>query len=132
MPRALVVDDSTLIRTKVGHALTGADFTVEVAKDGAEAYARFLESSFDLVITDILMPVSNGLELLKRIRHLNARVPVVVLSSASDRQIVEQARSLGASGYLLKPFDAEALLKKIWTVMRLETTCHRSRQTRLA
>ena len=51
MPRALVVDDSTLVRTKVAHALTDADFSVEVAKDGAEAYARFLESTFDLVIT---------------------------------------------------------------------------------
>jgi two-component system chemotaxis response regulator CheY len=123
MPRALVVDDSTLVRTKVAHALTDADFTVDAAKDGAEAYAKFLESSFDLVITDILMPVSNGLELLKRVRHLNSRVPVIVLSSASDRQIVDQARSLGASGYLLKPFDAETLLKKIWTVMRLGASC---------
>jgi two-component system chemotaxis response regulator CheY len=123
MPRALVVDDSTLVRTKVAQTLVDADFQVETAKDGAEAYAKFLEGSFDLVITDILMPVSNGLELLKRVRHLNLRVPVLVLSSASDRQIVEQARNLGASGYLLKPFDAETLLKKIWTVMRLEASC---------
>jgi two-component system chemotaxis response regulator CheY len=123
MPRALVVDDSTLVRTKVSHALADAGFDVEEAKDGAEAYAKFLEATFDLVITDILMPVSNGLDLLKRVRHLNPRVPVIMLSSASDRQIVEQARGLGASGYLLKPFDPEALLKKVWAVLRLEVGC---------
>ncbi len=120
MPAALVVDDSTLVRTKAAHALRDAGFEITEAKDGAEAYARYLERSFDLILTDILMPICDGLELLRRIRHLNTRIPVIVLSSASDRQIVEQARKLGANGYLLKPFDAEVLLTKVWTVIQLE------------
>ncbi len=123
MLSALVVDDSSLIRTQVTHALRMGGFEVEEAKDGAEAYARFLERPFELVITDILMPVSCGLELLRSIRSLNAQIPVIVLTSASDRQIVEEARGLGANGYLLKPFEPAVLLTKIESVLTSEQCC---------
>jgi CheY-like chemotaxis protein len=109
--RALVVDDSTMVVRRVSDTLQAMGVTATTAKDGEEAYAAFLEGHYDVVVADIIMPICDGIELTRKIRAINRRVPIVLLTSASDIDYVRQARDAGASAYLLKPFD-EGLLRQ--------------------
>ena len=116
MPRILVVEDSFSTRAFVRSSLeTGAwaSQTVEVveATSGFDALRLLPRSTYDLVITDINMPDINGLELLQFIRksEKHRSVPVLLISTQSSERDRERGLSLGADGYLIKPFSPEQL-----------------------
>jgi two-component system chemotaxis response regulator CheY len=106
--RALVVDDSPSLRAAVATALLRIPRLACVeAADGAEGLRRFHEGRFDLVFTDIQMPVLDGLKLIHHLRTgagaAGARVPIVVVSTLASAADRERALALGASAYLVKP-----------------------------
>jgi two-component system chemotaxis response regulator CheY len=106
--KILVIDDSMLIRKQVGSALTGAGYTVIDAADGAEALERLkLHADVSLIVCDVNMPHMNGIEFLEQLR---SGVPVVMLTTEGQPEIVQRAKQLGAKGWILKPFKAEHLL----------------------
>ena len=116
MPRILVVEDSFSTRAFVRSSLeTGAwaAQTVEVveATSGFDALRLLPRATYDLVITDINMPDINGLELLQFIRksEKHRTVPVLLISTQSSERDRERGLSLGADGYLIKPFSPEQL-----------------------
>jgi len=107
--RALVVDDIETNRTMLKTFLFFKHFEVEMAADGLEA-KRLLEAKpFDLVVSDIEMPNMNGFELLAWIKKDAARskVPVIMLSSLEDPDVLARCRKLGAADYIVKPFTKE-------------------------
>lgn len=114
----LVVDDSPLIRRFVKKALEEAGFRVMVAENGKEAFIRILEKRPDLIISDINMPVMDGIEFCKKIHadHQLAEIPFVIMSANSDRANMRRLLSFGASGYLVKPFNLDQI---VITVERL-------------
>jgi two-component system, chemotaxis family, chemotaxis protein CheY len=126
--RVLIVDDSTVMRMIVGQALVAAELPIEEvvnAANGAQALL-VLEAdaaarrSFDLILTDIHMPVMDGLQLLieRRARKLAAGVPTIVLTAdAGDPKVVE-AIAAGAMGYLLKPFTLQQMRDSIAAVLQ--------------
>jgi two-component system chemotaxis response regulator CheY len=93
-------------------AALGATDVTEAA-DGCEAVAAFKAGSFDLVLTDWKMPHKSGLEILREIRAMDARVPVVMVTSEGERRRVLEAIEAGATDYLLKPFTADGLQEKL-------------------
>jgi CheY-like chemotaxis protein len=109
-PRILVVDDDAEARLMVDLSLRD-DYEVTKASNGIEAIERMVEFEPDIMLIDIMMPKMNGYQLLQSIRRnpMFATLPVVVLSAKSARRDQEYATKLGATAYLAKPYQLDAL-----------------------
>src|SRR5512138_1871603 len=119
---ALVVDDSSAMRKQLCYALrrvVGME-TVEAA-DGADAWRKLSTASFDIVLTDINMPLLDGLKLVALVRAGGAhqRVPVVVITTEGAQADRKRAMSLGASAYLVKPVQAAQVVQCVRSLLRL-------------
>ena len=121
----LLVDDSTTIRTSAASCLRKAKYQVTEAVNGLDALEK-LEilrahgENVSLVLTDLNMPEMDGITLIRRLREGPYKfVPVLVCSTETDRAVVEDGKSAGASGWLRKPFQADELLdaieKLVWS-----------------
>jgi two-component system chemotaxis response regulator CheY len=93
--------------------LTNAGYTVAEAADGAQGLAAAKAGHFDLIITDLNMPVMDGLTMIEELRKLpeQAGVPIIFLTTESDADLKARAKAAGATGWLTKPFDPENLVK---------------------
>lgn len=109
----LTVDDSPSLRMAVRIALSGAGYGVTEAGDGVEGLAKANEQRFDLIITDLNMPRMDGLTMIRELRQvpMQAGVPIIFLTTESDEDLKGQAKAAGATGWLVKPFNAEQLVK---------------------
>ena len=118
MRRVLLVEDSASMRAFVRAALASASglgpLEVAEAASGFDALRLLPRGAWDLVITDINMPDINGLELISFIKKSEAHrnTPILIISTASSERDRERGMTLGASGYLVKPFSAEALVEQ--------------------
>ncbi len=121
MSHILVVDDSSSMREMVTYTLRSAGHSVVSAPDGAEALKIAEDDSqhFDLVITDINMPVMDGLTLIKELRGLQSYTyrPILVLSTESSAETKSAGKSAGATGWIVKPFDPDQLLGVVGKVL---------------
>lgn len=115
----LSVDDSASVRQMVKLTLTGAGYQVIQANDGSEGLAKARASQVDMVMTDLNMPVMNGLALIKELRQLPAYkgVPILFLTTESDAQIKAEAKAAGATGWITKPFQQEQLIAVVKKVL---------------
>lgn len=108
MPTALIVDDSSASRTLLKGIIRSLGFTVVEAKDGETGLAA-VEANWplDLVLLDWHMEPMGGQEFLKLLRDQprSVRLPVVVITAETSRQVVIEAAQLGVQGYIIKPFD---------------------------
>lgn len=112
MKSILTVDDSPSIRQMVRLVLTQAGYAVVDAANGSEGLGKAKAQRFDLVVTDLNMPVMDGLSLIKELRGLSAYrgVPIVFLTTESDAGVKQQAKAAGATGWMTKPFQKDQLL----------------------
>ncbi len=118
MPSVLVVDDSPVDRCLVGGLLEkDAGLAVRYAVDGADAIAQMAETPFDLVVTDLVMPRVNGLELVEAIRRDHPRTPVVLVTSKGSEEVVLEALQKGAASYVPKRVLALRLLATVQNVL---------------
>jgi len=119
MATILAVDDSASMRQMVSFTLKGAGYNVIEAEDGQKALDKAKVSAVDLVLTDVNMPVMDGIELVKNLRTLPDYkfTPILMLTteSAGDKKV--QGKNAGATGWLVKPFNPEQLLATIKKVM---------------
>jgi two-component system chemotaxis response regulator CheY len=115
----LTVDDSMSIRQAIKLTLSGASFKVDEAENGAEGLKKAEAGAYDLILTDLNMPVMNGLEMIQEIRRrgILVGVPIVFLTTESDAALKEQAKAAGATGWLTKPFLPEQLLRVVGKVL---------------
>lgn len=111
----LAIDDSRTMRSMVRRALGAAGFTCEVAEDGVEGVRRFAELRPDVVITDINMPRLDGFGVIDSIRKdaANRSVPILVLTTETAPEFKERARTAGATGWIVKPFDDQSLVQVV-------------------
>jgi two-component system, chemotaxis family, chemotaxis protein CheY len=110
----LVVDDSRVMRRIIIRALNDIGITdVAEANDGEEALVEFSKQPIMLVLTDWNMPNKNGLELIQGIRATGSQVPIVMITTESEKARVFSAIQAGVTDYLIKPFDAETLRGKV-------------------
>jgi DNA-binding response OmpR family regulator len=116
--RILVVDDETDIRDMVSRALQGAGYDTDTAADGESGLALALAGDHQLVILDLVMPLTDGREVLTALRHARAELPVLVLSCQSDVPTKVTCLDSGASDYLTKPFSLEELLARVRVQLR--------------
>jgi two-component system chemotaxis response regulator CheY len=116
--RALIVDDSSVMRKIVERALRQAGLeplVVHEAGSGTEGIDLLRSRSVDLILSDINMPLMDGLEFLRQIREQNLApgVPVVMITTESSEEHVKQAIQAGAQGYIRKPFTAEQVKERV-------------------
>lgn len=113
----LVCEDNVMTLRTIEFALKKAGYSVFKAEDGDQGIRLLDEEEIDLVITDINMPYTKGLELL---RHINTKllpkIPVIVVSGITNKETQEHARELGAQGYITKPFDLNYMVEMVKSV----------------
>ncbi len=113
-----VVDDSSVMVMSVKQTLEMAGFKVETAKDGLEAFNK-LKTGFkpDLIITDINLQNMNGIEFIKNARTILRFTPILALTTESQAAKRDEAKKLGATGWLVKPVAGPDLLKVVKQVL---------------
>ncbi len=122
MTKVLVVDDAAVDRRFVGGVLArDSSLQVDYAVDGVEALERMAESMPDMVVTDLIMPRMDGLELVAAVRARHPLVPVVLITSQGSEEIAVRALQQGASSYVPKRLLAQSLLETIHSVAAVST-----------
>src|SRR5208283_3882542 len=121
--RALIVDDSTVMRKIVERSLRQAGLdplVVFEAGSGSEGLDVLKAQKVDLILSDINMPSMDGLEFLRqlRVQNLAPGVPVVMITTESSMEFVQQAIQAGAQGYIRKPFTAEQVKERVLPLVR--------------
>lgn len=118
MKTVFLVDDSATMVMSLKFSLQSLGFNIETAGDGVEAMTK-LKTGFkpDLIITDINMPNMNGLELIKNARQLLRFTPILALTTESQASKRDEAKKLGATGWMVKPVSALELSKVIKQIL---------------
>lgn len=108
----LTVDDSPSMRQMVKLTLAGAGYRIVEAGNGAEGLAKAKSAPVDMVVTDLNMPVMDGLTFIRELRKLPEYrgVPIIFLTTESDAGIKQQAKAAGATGWIVKPFQQDQLV----------------------
>lgn len=115
----MIVDDSPAVRQLMGYSLTTANYRVVEASNGLEALEAFDRDDISMVITDLNMPKMDGLQLIKELRGGRASrfLPIVLLTSESEKENRQRSKEAGASAWLNKPFKANQLLQMVRMVL---------------
>jgi len=118
--KILTVDDSSTMRQLVRFTLTRAGYEVSEAEDGSQGLAKATGESFDLVLSDINMPVMGGLDMVRGLRQLPAYkfTPIVLLTTEASAEKKQEGKAAGATGWIVKPFEPEQLLAVVTKVLR--------------
>lgn len=119
MRKVMIVDDSVSMRQMVGFTLRQGGFEVVEAEHGQDAMTKLQGSTVDLVITDLNMPVMDGITLIRNVRQLPAMKtkPILMLTTEGLAEKKEQGKAAGATGWIVKPFDPEKLLLTVAKVL---------------
>ncbi len=111
MTNVLVIDDSAMVRKQVERSLLAAGFAVIEACDGIDALAKLAACpTTRLIVCDVNMPRMNGIEFLEHMYADGNLVPVVMLTTEGQAALIQRAKTLGAKGWIIKPFKAELLV----------------------
>ncbi|HRO07480.1 MAG TPA: response regulator transcription factor [Saprospiraceae bacterium] len=116
--KILLVEDDQNFGDVLKSYLEMHDFEVTLATDGEAGYEAFRKGSFDLCITDVMMPKKDGFSLAKDIRNHNKEMPIIFLTAKILKEDVLEGFKLGGDDYITKPFNSEELLLRIKAVMR--------------
>jgi two-component system, chemotaxis family, chemotaxis protein CheY len=114
--KILIVDDSMMVRQQVSRALVGAGFTVIQAVDGQDALEKLTGNpETQLVVCDVNMPKMSGLEFLESVSKSGQAngIPIVMLTTEGQPDMIQRAKDLGAKGWIVKPFKPELLVAAV-------------------
>ena len=120
MATILAVDDSASMRQMVTHTLKSAGYDVIDAADGSQGLAKAKQTQVNRVITDVNMPVMDGITLVKELRALPQYkfTPILLLTTEAGADKKAEGKAAGATGWLVKPFNPEQMLATIKKVVR--------------
>ncbi len=115
----LSVDDSASVLQMVKLTLTGGGYAVLQATNGADGLAKARGGGIDMVLTDLNMPVMNGITMIREMRKLPqcTGVPIIFLTTESAASMKQEAKAAGATGWITKPFQQEQLLAVVRKVL---------------
>ncbi|MCL6583797.1 MAG: response regulator [bacterium] len=120
MPKTIMtVDDSSSVRQMVRFTLTEEGYQVIEASNGQEALAK-MDAGVDMVITDLNMPIMNGIELIREIRKRSDScrfIPIIMLTTESQNEKKMEGKAAGATGWIVKPFRPDQLLSVVKKVL---------------
>ena len=115
MANILIVDDASLIRSVAKKAAMEAGHDVVVAEDGQKGLEALSFTKFDLIFSDVNMPVMGGLEMVANIKKMEDYkfTPIVMLTTESNPDLKAQGKELGVKAWLLKPFNKDKFLTAV-------------------
>ncbi|MBX2855390.1 MAG: response regulator [Rhodobacteraceae bacterium] len=113
MKRVLAVDDTITFRIMLSNCLKGGGHEVIEAADGKQALEKLRETQPDIVITDLNMPVMDGLDFIEAARAEGRSLPMLLLTTEVAESLKQRAREVGATGWLTKPFDPAQILRLV-------------------
>lgn len=117
--KLLIVDDEKEMRHLLATCLQQQEFEIDEAASGYDALRKLMDTSYDLVLLDVMMPTVDGFEVLKQVREkVNKDIPVVLLTALGETEKVVQGLKLGADDYIVKPFEPSELVARIESVLR--------------
>ena len=119
MANILIIDDSMTMRQMVNFTISAAGHKVTEAANADEALQSARSQRFDLVISDVNMPGRSGIELVAELRKLPEYkfTPILLLTTESQPEMKNKGRAAGATGWIVKPFDPDALLNVLRKVL---------------
>ena len=116
MKQLLIVDDDLSMRMALSESLESFGYAVETAENGADGLNRFREHAFDAVITDMRMPRMSGMDVLRGVKRISFRTPVIVITAYGTVNTAVEAMKEGAADFIMKPFsldDLESVVKNV-------------------
>lgn len=118
MYKLMIVDDSNIIRNRIQRAYNDSQFMlVATASNGVDALQKFEMHRPQVVTMDLTMPQMDGLECIQKLVEIDSSVRILVISALSDKSTGIKALSLGASGFLYKPFSEDELVQALEELM---------------
>lgn len=112
--KVLVVDDSSTVRDQLRRVLEPAGFCVVDAQDGVEGLERVAaQADLSMIICDVHMPRMNGIEMIRALREGGRQVPILMLTTEGQPDLIRQAKQAGARGWIVKPFDGPLLVRAV-------------------
>ena len=118
MIKILVVEDDIKLNTLVRKALEEEGYDDYMALNADSALQIFKEDHYDLIISDIMMPVKDGFALAEEVRELNANVPILFMTAMDDFEAKKRGYELGIDDYMVKPIDTQELLLRVGALLR--------------
>ena len=113
----LYVEDEVSIRSSVENCLKSI-FNMVSAQNGQEALEKFKSNNIDLIVTDINMPVKNGISMMEEIREISPKMPIIVTSAYDEEENMKKVLNLNVHKYLSKPFDMKELVMNIMSALK--------------
>lgn len=123
MQRILIIEDDPDIRTMLKRMLELKKYEVAVSANGVEGLALYTPESFDLVITDLVMPEKEGIETISALKKINSQVKIIAISGGGHgglENYLQMAKLFGAQYAIAKPFDMATLLSAVHKVLHSE------------
>ncbi len=121
MAKVLVVDDSEFMRRVLRNILEAGGHSVIEAGNAAEAVDRFKKEGADIVTMDIVMPSTDGIEAIQRLKEIDQRVRIVMISALGHQKTVLRALEAGALDFIIKPFTEDDVLESVNAVLQMRT-----------
>ena len=120
MLKIVTIDDDPVVRTLIKKTFSSLGFEVITAADGIEGLRAIENHQPDIIILDVMMPIIDGLEVLKRIKATPkiAKIPVIMFTAISDGQMVVESSKFGAEDYIIKPFQSSVLIQKVKELLK--------------
>ena len=118
MVKILVVEDERAMNALICAHLRKAGYEAKACYDGEEGLTALAESSYDLILTDIMMPKTDGFSLAVQVRTADKNIPIIFMTARDDKPSQLYAYQLGVDDYITKPFDLDLLVMKISALLR--------------
>jgi DNA-binding response OmpR family regulator len=111
--KILIVEDEKRLAQLLKEAINDSFYKVVIAKDGLEGLKKYKTFKPDIIITDIMMPKLDGLDMTIKIKEIDSNIPIIVLSAHSDKEKLLKAIDVGINKYFIKPFDPDEVIEHI-------------------
>jgi len=111
--KVLIVEDEPKLAQLLKDAIGSYCYSVILATDGNEGFQKYLKVKPDIIITDIMMPNLNGLDMTIKVKELDENIPIIILSAFAEQDKLLKAIDIGINKYFIKPFDPDELIEHI-------------------
>lgn len=111
--KILIVEDEKRLAQLLKEAINDSFYKVVIAKDGTEGLKKYKIFKPDIIITDIMMPKLDGLDMTIKIKEIDSNIPIIILSAHSDKEKLLKAIDVGINKYFIKPFDPDEVIEHI-------------------
>ncbi|HEX7392039.1 MAG TPA: response regulator [Thermoplasmata archaeon] len=120
MAKILVVDDSEFMRKVLRNILEAGGHKVIEARNADEALEKFKKDGADVVTMDIVMPSTDGIECVRRLKLANGKIKIIMISALGHQKTVMRSLEAGAVDFIIKPFTADDVLESVNAVLQME------------